>query len=117
MSEPPGVYSRLNPKARKPHRCCECGGVIPKGERYFKHLCCYSGDGWFTFKNCFVCEEVREAFEKEYKFRSPVNFYALYEEVESRGGALYVKFMTNQHSRGKPLSEEQMECVMEEALS
>lgn len=117
MSESPGVYSRLNPKARKPHRCCECRGVIPKGERYFKHLCCYRGDGWFTFKNCFVCEEIRESFDEGYRRRAPINFYELYEAVESRGGPLYVRFMTNKHSRGKPMIEDQMERVMEEALA
>jgi hypothetical protein len=116
MSESPAVYSKLNLKARKEHKCCECGGFIPKGEHYFKHLCCYSGYGWRTFKNCFVCEEIRIACDERRRRDDPVCFYTLREEVVEVGGHLYVKFMTNRHGRGKPMNEEQMERAMQEAL-
>jgi hypothetical protein len=64
-----------------------------------------------------VCEEIRIACDERRHRDEPVSFYELLEEVDGVGGHLYVRFMTNKHSRGKPMNEDQMERVMEEALA
>lgn len=45
-------------KARKAHRCCECGGTIRAGERYR-----YASGVWDgypdSFKTCVLCDAVK----------------------------------------------------------
>lgn len=54
----PQFYSEGTRKARKTHRCCECGGPIHPGMLYV-----YRSGKWDsgveTFKECFFCAEVR----------------------------------------------------------
>lgn len=59
MSESPSVYTETRPKARKDHRCCECGGVIHKSETYhrFDGIWCGKGD---SFATCSDCDKLRE---------------------------------------------------------
>ena len=42
------------PRARKDHRCYECGRVIPKGETYHKQTGIFDGDPytWKAHKQC-----------------------------------------------------------------
>ena len=47
--------------ARKPHRCCECGEEINPGDQY-EYVRGIWGDGWFTFKTCRACAEIRQDF-------------------------------------------------------
>lgn len=47
--------------ARKPHRCCECGGEIAVGQPYERA----NGmtDGWiWSNATCAPCQEIRKAF-------------------------------------------------------
>lgn len=47
-------YNEFTPKARKDHRCCECGRTIHKGERY--HTQGGLNDGYFQWhKTCAHC--------------------------------------------------------------
>ena len=43
------------PRARKEHRCCECGGSIAVGEQYQLSSQLADGEGWRTFKLCEAC--------------------------------------------------------------
>lgn len=43
------------PKARKPHRCGECGRTIDRGETYRRDFCTYEGSG-AAYKTCRHCE-------------------------------------------------------------
>jgi hypothetical protein len=56
--EMPTVYIYDTPIARKEHKCCECRGIINKGEKYNKHHGIWDGEG-STFKVCSDCEELR----------------------------------------------------------
>lgn len=56
--DPITCHTHTSHKARKEHKCGECGATIKKGEQYHVHngLC----DGsWFRIKNCKECEQIR----------------------------------------------------------
>jgi len=44
--------------ARKQHRCCECGGVIERGESYRRNDGLWD-DEFQCFKECVVCALLR----------------------------------------------------------
>lgn len=52
------VLSDTHPKARKPHRCIECGRTIPPGERYERIVVKFDGT-IHTYRTCAHCEEAR----------------------------------------------------------
>lgn len=59
-TEQPSFYVAEERKARKPHKCCECGHVIAPGETY-EHV---SGkwDGYIgCFHTCVKCADLRDA--------------------------------------------------------
>ena len=58
MSDGPKCYTETFPKARKEHRCCECGGRIVIGEIY--HLFKGIWDEPGTYKTCIDCKELRD---------------------------------------------------------
>lgn len=63
MCDGPKVYSESYPISRKPHKCCECGGIIFFKEKYHR----FSGiweDRWDTYKTCMDCKAIREDYLK-----------------------------------------------------
>lgn len=52
--DPAEVYVATTPKAKKPHRCCECRGTIRVGETYERVFMVYCGDA-STSKTCMDC--------------------------------------------------------------
>ena len=56
-------FTHITPTARFEHRCCECGGIIHRGEKYHR----ISGI-WDNYpsrhKVCVDCEEIRDALNK-----------------------------------------------------
>jgi len=60
MSELPKFYTLENPKARKEYKCCECRGVIQKGEKYQNYSGYWNDSGFDTFKTCLDCEKLRD---------------------------------------------------------
>lgn len=58
MSEYAEVCICDKPKARKEHRCCECGGIIGIGEIYHRYHGVFDGSG-FTYKMCPECDQLR----------------------------------------------------------
>lgn len=64
MNEMPKFFVTLKPKARKEHKCCECRGMIPRGEIYFR----YKGlwDGCIqTFIRCADCQAMADEMDKD----------------------------------------------------
>ena len=56
MCEHPEFYETKKVKARKDYRCCECGDVIGKGDRYSSASGKWEGV-CLTFKTCLNCAE------------------------------------------------------------
>lgn len=54
-AEPPECYTHEERKAAKEHTCCECHGVIQKGECYHVHSGIWEGRPE-RFKRCADCE-------------------------------------------------------------
>lgn len=48
-------------KAAKPHRCCECGRVIEKGQKYEYYSMLFDGS-WSHYNTCLICMEIADAF-------------------------------------------------------
>lgn len=61
--EMPECFRRSTPKARKPHRCCECRGTIAVGEVYEVASGVWP-DGPARFKTCADCARIREVVQK-----------------------------------------------------
>lgn len=53
--EPPDCYLHEERRAAKEHQCCECRGVIRKGERYHVHSGVWGGEP-ARYKRCADCE-------------------------------------------------------------
>lgn len=65
MSEMPSCYTLKKRIARKHHKCCECHGVIRKGEEYNHHSGVWDGEP-AAFKVCFDCDSLRKEFACEH---------------------------------------------------
>lgn len=63
----PEVYAQDEVTARKPHKCCECGAEIPKGERYERFKGKWEGE-WEEYRTCLGCVECRDAFSCGFTF-------------------------------------------------
>ena len=55
----PSVWTEEDRKARKEHKCCECGEIIKVGEKYEYFSGCYDGK-WWVYKTCEVCSNIRD---------------------------------------------------------
>ena len=56
--DPPSFYESSTPKARKQHRCEECGGPIVPGEKYEYVTGLWDGE-FSYFKTCERCVDLR----------------------------------------------------------
>ena len=59
-SEAPSFFRETWVKARKEHKCCECGEVIKNGDEYQYIAGSWEGD-LSTFKTCERCADLRDA--------------------------------------------------------
>lgn len=57
--EGPAVSSSQVVKARKAHRCCECGEVIRPGALYECYSGCWDGS-WARYRTCLPCMRIRD---------------------------------------------------------
>lgn len=55
----PEFFSEHVAKARKQHRCCECGGPILPGEQYHNRTGKWDGEVT-TYRECAPCMELRQ---------------------------------------------------------
>ncbi len=78
--EQPAVYGLDQPRARKPHTCCECRGVIQPGEVYNRHHGIWDGSA-STFKICVDCEAMLNGLDGEC---APAFGY-LWEDIDEGG--------------------------------
>jgi len=68
----PSCMTQANPKARKQHRCCECGRTIEPGEHYLRVTEVWDHDPC-TFKTCTECADLGSRFRRyvEYAYNPP----------------------------------------------
>ena len=64
MSEFPKCYVLVKRQARKDHKCCECHGVIRKGETYNYHSGVWDGSP-ASYKVCVDCDALRARVVKD----------------------------------------------------
>lgn len=57
----PEFYVESTPRARKEHKCCECGRTITVGEKHQAASGKWDGD-ISTYRTCAECVEIRAAF-------------------------------------------------------
>lgn len=56
--DPPSMFNETFPRARKDHKCCECGATISAGEVYQRVVGVWYNDfSWF--KICSSCQDIR----------------------------------------------------------
>jgi hypothetical protein len=58
MCELPVCIAEAKPKARKRHKCCECGGLIMEGEQYIRVSGIWDGEPE-RYKVCVDCDALR----------------------------------------------------------
>jgi len=63
--EPPSALSKSYPKARKPHRCYECGATIPVGIKYQRVWGIWNHE-MSVFRTCLPCSRIRDAYCMDY---------------------------------------------------
>ena len=56
----PSMYSETWHKAKKDHRCCECGKTISVGQQYQRVVGVWDGD-FSSYKTCERCAGLRDA--------------------------------------------------------
>lgn len=61
MSDMPTAYRMVKRVARKDHKCCECRGVIKRGETYNYHSGIWSGEPE-SYKVCVDCDALRSQY-------------------------------------------------------
>lgn len=54
------IFRQCYPKARKPHKCVDCGKTIRLGDEYEYTFQVYEGDASST-KSCLACAGIRES--------------------------------------------------------
>lgn len=59
--ESPAVFREITIKARKQHRCCECGDTIQKGEMHELVDGCWEGR-WDHYRTCSFCATLRKTY-------------------------------------------------------
>lgn len=77
---PSSVMSTTFPKARKPHKCCECGLPIPVGAKYVKTWGVWDGSA-DTYRQHEECRDLLDYISTNHCDNEPWTFGSLREEV------------------------------------
>lgn len=85
---PPEFYVETRPRARKPHRCVECGRRVPPGEVYVKTAGKWDG-GFDVFVQHVACRELLQFVSDEFCGGESWSFGTLRDELGEYGPDLY----------------------------
>ena len=111
MSEMPSVYKCDTRKARKKHKCYECGGAIQKGEQYHNHHGVWDGSG-ATYKVCIECDALRDQVDKNAHYDELTPFGNLYDSVFSCDNPrLMISYVYTAWKRGGEVREWFFNCI------
>jgi hypothetical protein len=106
MSQYSDIDEETTPKANKEHKCCECQGIITKGENY--HLLKGLWDGsWYNFKTCADCKilkkEICSTIKDQYDHPAMEQLYqSIFDEPDNL--PLITKYMNIRRKRKAPQS-------------
>jgi hypothetical protein len=107
MCEMPSCCGHEIRKARKPHKCCECDGVIQPGENYHYHHGVWDGEA-ADYKVCIDCEALRAEYDADSHADECTALAQLSETVEGCGAhekELFVRFVDIKRKRGATVPE------------
>jgi len=82
--EPPECSTEWWPKARKQHKCCECGSAIQPGTQYQRISGIWDGEP-SRFKTCADCVERRFRYMRETESQCSPAFGYLRMAMEEAG--------------------------------
>lgn len=99
MCEIAEVYVVDKPRARKVHRCVECGGVIERGEVYHRHHGIFDGAP-FSDRVCVECDGIRLEMNRRLDVDEQICVGQVCEAVFESGGDLIARFMEIKKKRG-----------------
>lgn len=98
MNEMPSAFRQIIRKARKDHKCCECHGIIQKGEKYR-----YSSGIWDdpeSFKQCEDCYKlIKEINSHIREYDERVYFSGLSEYVFEGNPSTIKRFINIKRKR------------------
>jgi hypothetical protein len=104
MCELPEVYGCKDRKARKDHKCCECHGIIGRGELYHYHHGIWDGEA-MSFKVCVDCELLRKDCDRDAERGEGTPFEGLSDSVMSNPNALlFERYIAIKQKRGALIS-------------
>lgn len=78
MCDMPEAFNSVTRKARKNHKCCECGCTIETGEKYKYSSGIWNGEP-DSFKQCLNCNEIMLLASKNMSDYDPPGFRDLRE--------------------------------------
>lgn len=106
MCEMPDIYSCYTPVSKKEHKCCECRGVIFKGEKYYRHQGLWGGE-FATYKRCIDCEKIVDEINSHRKdWEDRVLFELLYEDIQQQKSIDYLKkYVETKKKRGAKIHD------------
>jgi hypothetical protein len=55
-------------KARKPHKCDMCNGLITTGDSYIKHFSIFESEST-SERMCIPCKTIRDVFQREHRIK------------------------------------------------
>ncbi len=101
MSEYPEAYTEEWRLARKPHKCCECGGTIFYKEKYNYCSGVWDSQGR-SYKTCKDCYDLRQEISEDFSYDERPCFHDLWEYIsESDYKPFLQRFIDNMDRRGK----------------
>ena len=113
MSDYPECFRHVTRKARKPHKCCECRGVISAGEKYHYTSGIWDGRAE-SYKECSDCHELRDTIPCH--DQEDVPFTGLCEFVFNGGDKQVIeKFIAIKRARGVDIQKWMVERLEDEA--
>ena len=107
MCEMPSCYGHEERNARKAHKCCECLGTIPPGEKYHYHHGVWDGDA-SDYKVCADCEALKDECDRNARHDERTPFGELSESVDGmwpNAPELFVRFVEIKRRRGATVSQ------------
>ena len=112
--EPPQCMTITRPKARKDHQCCECLGVIRKGEQY-EQISGIWDDRPMRFKTCCDCEVLRDKYNAPLHWEDHAHLGGLTECISNSDDVELMRVMaTTKRKRGRKVPQWIMDFIEDE---